>query len=59
MKNLKEYRKECEKHILSIHGIDLSRHGIDEESLEDAMNQGVCPIDVAIEFDPENCFDDE
>lgn len=58
-KDLKQYRKDCEEKILAIHGIDLSGCAIDEEQLENAMAQGVQPIDVAIGFDPNNYLEEE
>lgn len=58
-KELKYYQKECVKLIDSIHGIDLSGLPIDEEQLEDAMKDGIDPIDVAIAFDPDNYMEDE
>jgi len=59
MSKLIKYRKECEEFILSIHGLDLSKQPIDEEQLTHAMEIGIQPIDVAIEFDPNNYLDEE
>ena len=58
-KQLQIYRKECEEFILSIHGVDMSKQAIDEDHLYNSMIQGIKPIDVAIEFDINNCIEED
>lgn len=54
-----EYRSECDRLILSIHGVDMSKFTVDEEQLQTAMDKGIDPIDIAIEFDINNCISDD
>lgn len=58
-KELEKYKSECEDLILQIHEIDLRGCIVDEERLEEGMKAGICPIDIAIEFDPNNYHEDE
>jgi hypothetical protein len=57
--NFKVYRMQCNELILQIHGHDVSGYTIDDERLMNAMQSGIKPIDVAIEFKLDTAFEDE
>lgn len=55
----KKFRKDCDEKILAIHGVDTSNLPIDEDRLQQAMEDGINPIDIAIQFDPDNFIEEE